>query len=490
MKKYKSAWIGLCGVLTLSGMMSIAKAGTTNTVLVRGAVIQPGFFFNPSNIVIAPGDSILWTNTAPTSHDVTHGGRVGGVFASNTMPYWAQINLSSMGTRGTVTFSNVGAYPYICYQHVVTTPQPNAANPTQTGLVTVAILNLLPTVSITAPTNLSGFTAPASFIVTADAADPDVDGSISDVQFFAGTTLLGTDDAPPYSVNLSSLAGGFYALTARAVDNLGGASTSAVVNVLVNSNRTVDVAGFTFSPNLLSITVGDTVTFNGLASFHTVTGSGTIEPFCGGVTPGASCAVTFNAVGRFPFHCIPHRAFNMTGSVEVIGPNLRPIARLTSPVDGSVFSTGATFTASADASDLFGRVASVRFVRAGTLSLGLDSDSPYSVTVSNLALGNHVLTALVTDNTALTSTSPPVNIRIIAPSAIQLLSPALGETGFRFNFTADPGLNYVVEGSAADGSPVPFVPLATNTANTNLMTFSDPASTSRSNRAYRVYRRP
>jgi plastocyanin len=487
MNSYKSAWIGLCSALALAGWITHSNA-VTNTVQVRGGFGQQ-FTFAPSNIVIAPGDTILWTNVSPTTHDVTQGGRVGGVFATNPMPYWAMIDLALNG-RSAVTFSNVGSYPYICVQHVITLPQPNAANPTQTGLVAVAIANLLPTVAITSPTNLSRFAAPASFSVTADAADPDVGGSISNVQFFAGTALLGTDDTAPYSVDLSNLAGGFYPLTARAVDNLGGASTSAVVNVLVHSNRVVNVGpGLVFTPNLLTVTVGDTVTFNGLASFHTVTGSGTVEPFCGN-SPQNSCSVTFNSVGRFPFHCIPHRAFGMTGSVEVVGPNLIPLVRMTAPADGSVFTTNSVITLSADASDLFGRIASVRFFRPPSFNLGLDTESPYTVAISNLAVGNYVISALATDNSNLTSTSSPVNVRIIAPSPIQLLSPALGQTGFQFNFTADPGLSYVVEGSAADGSPVPFVPLATNTANTNLMSFTDPESASRSNRAYRVLRRP
>jgi plastocyanin len=489
MKKYQTAWIGLLGIIAIAGGIGIAKAGTTNRVLVRGGVGQ-AFTFNPSNIVISPGDSILWTNSATTSHDVTQGSRVGGVFVTNPMPYWAQIVFTGVGNKSAVTFSNLGAYPYICMQHVITTPQPNAANPTQTGLVTVAVQNLKPTVSITSPADLSRFVAPANFTISADASDPDADGSVSNVQFFAGTTLLGTDDSAPYTVDVSNLAGGWYQLTARATDNLGGATTSAVVNVLVNANREVVASGTTFSPNLLSVTVGDTVTFSGLAGLHTVTGTGTLEPFCGSNSFPTSCAVTFNSVGAFPFHCIPHQAFGMTGSVQVVGPNLRPFARITSPADGSVFATGATFTASADASDLFGRVASVRFVRAGVFSLGLDSDSPYSVTVNNLPAGTNIITALVTDNTSLISTSAPITVNVVAPVSIQLLSPAVGAGGFRFDFTANPGLTYVIEGSEADGSPIPFIPLATNVANTNLVTFTDTASGGRSNRAYRVFRRP
>jgi len=489
MKKYQKAWTGLLGILVILQGIVVAMAATTNRVEVRGGIGQ-SFTFAPSNIVIAPGDTILWTNVSTTGHDVTHATRSGNTWISNSPPYWAGILLSNPVLRTTVTFSNLGAYPYICVRHVITQPQPNAANPTQTGLVTVAVFNIPPTVSLTSPTNLSRFTAPASFTLTAEATDPDLDGAVTNVQFFAGANLLGSDTIAPYSFDANSLAGGWYQLTARATDNLGGSSTSAVVNVLVNSNRTVEVVGTTFSPKVLSVTVGDTVTFNGLAFFHTVTGSGTVEPFCGSGSFPDSCSVTFNAVGAFPYHCIPHRAFFMTGSVEVLGPNLRPSVQITSPADGSTFVTGTTFTVSADARDLYGRIASVRFIRPVNVTINLDTESPYSATVNNLPAGNYPISALVTDNTSLTSTSAPVNVRIIAPSPIQLLSPAMGGGGFQFNFTADPGLRYVVEGSAADGSPIPFVPLVTNIANTNVMTFADPESGARSNRAYRVFRQP
>jgi plastocyanin len=489
MKKHQTARIGLWSVLILTAAVGKVSAATTNRVEVRGQLGQ-AFTFNPSNIVVGLGDSIRWTNVSSTSHDVTHATKVGSTWVSNTPPYWAGILFSNTVRQGLVTFSNLGVYPYICVQHVLISPQPNAANPTQTGLVTVVRLNLSPTVAITSPTNLSRLDSPASFTITADAADPDLDGGVTNVLFFSGTNLLGADSVPPYSVEVSNLAGGWYQFTARAVDNLGGATTSGVVNVLVTSNRTVNVEGFSFSPNLLTVTVGDTVTFNGLASFHTVTGTGTLEPFCGSVSPGASCAVTFNMVGRFPFHCIPHQAFGMTGSVEVVGPNLVPFVRITAPASGFTVVTGASFTVSADATDLYGRVATVRFERLPSTILGLDTESPYTVNATIGPAGSYQIQARATDNTGFVTISAPINVNVVVPVAIQLLSPAAAAGGFQFDYTANPGLTYVIEGSAADGSPTPFVSLATNVAGTNRVTFTDTESGARSNRAYRVFRRP
>jgi plastocyanin len=479
MKTYKLALMGIVGSLTFFGSRTTLPGAATNIVGVRGPA---SFVFVPTNLVITVGDTVLWTNQSSTTHDIAEGTFSGGLTPS---PYWVKTALPLLGSFS-VTFSNAGVYPYICNQHVFVTPQP-PGNPTQTGTVSVVTGNLCPTVSMTSPTNLTRLTAPAAFTITADAADGD--GTVTNVQFFANTTLLGSDSTVPYSLHVTGLAAGWYRLTARATDDQGTTTTSAQVNLLVNSNRVVVTSGFSFVPNVLSLTLEDTVTFNGLSGFHTVTGDTAAEPFCGSAFP-VSCEVTFHTVGNFPFHCIPHQSLGMTGAVAVAGPNLPPFVVMTSPSDGSMFSAPATITLSADASDFGGLISRLRFVRSATISMGLVTNQPYTLTASNLAAGNYVLTALATDNTGLTSTSAPVRVSVVALSDIRLLSPTFGSEGFQFNFATDPGLSYVVEGSASEMGISPFVPLITNVATTNVTTFIDPATSSRSNRMYRVFRQP
>jgi beta-glucanase (GH16 family) len=93
--------------------------------------------------------------------------------------------------------------------------------------------NVPPTVSITSPANGAIFTAPASITINATAADSD--GTVSKVDFYQGTTLLGTDTSSPYSYTWSSVAVGSYSLTAKATDNSGAVTTSAAVNITVNA---------------------------------------------------------------------------------------------------------------------------------------------------------------------------------------------------------------------------------------------------------------
>jgi hypothetical protein len=94
-------------------------------------------------------------------------------------------------------------------------------------------LNQVPTVSLTSPANNTAYNAPASITMNATAAD--ADGTISKVEFYNGTTLLGTDVSSPYTYTWSNVAAGTYSITAKATDNLGATQTTAVVSVKVNS---------------------------------------------------------------------------------------------------------------------------------------------------------------------------------------------------------------------------------------------------------------
>jgi len=98
-----------------------------------------------------------------------------------------------------------------------------------------AIYGDSPTVSLTSPANNASFGAPASITVSADAAD--ADGTIAKVEFYAGTTLIGTDTSVPYSITWSSVPLGAYTLTAVATDSDGNTTTSdpVTVNVVTNS---------------------------------------------------------------------------------------------------------------------------------------------------------------------------------------------------------------------------------------------------------------
>lgn len=118
---------------------------------------------------------------------------------------------------------------------------------------TPPVSNTPPTVAIVSPTNGASFTTPANVTITAAASDPD--GSVTNVSFFDGATLLGASAGTNFSITTSLAAGG-HALTAVAADNLGLSATSAVVNVTVNLGNQPPIIALTNSLN--NATFGNT----------------------------------------------------------------------------------------------------------------------------------------------------------------------------------------------------------------------------------------
>lgn len=97
--------------------------------------------------------------------------------------------------------------------------------------VTVPIPNVIPTVTLTSPLHGSSFRLPVSIPLTAHAGD--VDGSIQRVDFYQGTTLLGSDTVAPYVYTWTGAASSTYVLKAVAYDNMSAMNTSSAVTISV-----------------------------------------------------------------------------------------------------------------------------------------------------------------------------------------------------------------------------------------------------------------
>jgi regulation of enolase protein 1 (concanavalin A-like superfamily) len=132
--------------------------------------------------------------------------------------------------------------------------------------------NTPPTVSLTSPTAGATFTAPATITLAATASDPE--NRLSKVEFFNGSTLLGTDTTAPYSFTWNSVAAGSYSVRAVATDADGASANSATVAVTVNG---VGGGGSTLPNGQLNQDVG-TPAVAGSAQFangsYTVRGAG------------------------------------------------------------------------------------------------------------------------------------------------------------------------------------------------------------------------
>ncbi len=106
-----------------------------------------------------------------------------------------------------------------------------------------------PAITLVSPVNGASYAAPASISMAASASD--TDGTISKVEFFSGTTLLGEDTDFPHSYTWTNVPTGSYTIIAKATDNDG----------LVTSADPVFVQVFT-EPSAPDVTTVSTGLFN------------------------------------------------------------------------------------------------------------------------------------------------------------------------------------------------------------------------------------
>jgi hypothetical protein len=262
--------------------------GATTTSAARSVTVNPPNQ-PPAVSLTAPANGATFTAPATITVSATASdgdGTVASVaFYAGTTP---------IGTDTTspysVTWNNVSAGSY--QLTAVATDDDGATTTSAARSVTVNPPNQPPAVSLTTPVNGATFTAPATVAVAASASDSD--GTVAQVDFYAGTTPIASDTTSPFSVTWNNVAAGSYQLTAVARDNAGSTTTSAAVSITVNpaANQAPTVSltapdnGATFiAPATISITAtaGDTDGTITSVEFYTdgttLIGSDTTSPY-------------------------------------------------------------------------------------------------------------------------------------------------------------------------------------------------------------------
>ena len=209
------------------GCISWALACSSLTAALTNVYIYPQQFY-PTTVTINVNDTVQWTWLS-----YTH---------STTSSDWGLWDSGEHGTwyAFTNTFTSPGTFPYYCTYHLFS------------GSVIVQGAALPPTVALTNPPNGAVLSAPASLVLKATASD--TAGSVTNVQFFQGTGLLGNVASPPYSFPVNGLAAGNYVFSAVATDNLAQTATNSItVHVITPAPITlagaqwISGAGFRFS---------------------------------------------------------------------------------------------------------------------------------------------------------------------------------------------------------------------------------------------------
>lgn len=409
---YSATWSNaMAGTYSLTAKATDSKNKSTTSSAVSIVVDTPptaSLTAPAANTVFAAGSNITLTANA-TDNDGTvakvefyGGGTLIGTATAS--PY-------------TVTWSNapVGSYS-------LTAKATDNKGITTTSTAVPVVVNAPPTVSITSPSASQTFATPVNVTITASAADSD--GSITKVEFYQGSTLIGTATAAPYSVFWNSAPSGAYVLTAKATDNRGAITTSTAVPIFVDVPPTVTLTS-PLANTVFNAGSAILLTANAADSDGTVA---KVEFYQGGTLIGTATAAPYSLT----WSNAPAGSYNLiakatdNNGVTTISPsvtiivNALPTVSIISPTAGQALSAPANVTITASASDSDGSVQKVDFYQGSTL-IGTATASPYSVPWPNVGVGTYVLTAKATDDKGAISVSNSLSVTVANPPEVYYL---------------------------------------------------------------------
>jgi RHS repeat-associated protein len=211
------------GALTTSAPITITVAARPIPTVGMNAppstprLIAPATFTLTATAAVA-GDTI-------SKVEYISGGNVVGT--ATTPPY-------------SVSWNNIAAGTYAVSAKATATLGGTATS----GVVELLVAaNTAPAVSLAATP--SAATAPAAITLNATASDSD--GAIARVEFYNGAALLGTVTQTPYTFSWNNVTAGSYTLTAKAIDELGMATTSAPQTVSIAASAPATKVFYIFS---------------------------------------------------------------------------------------------------------------------------------------------------------------------------------------------------------------------------------------------------
>jgi len=300
------------------------------------------------------------------------------------------------------------------------------------------VTNVLPTINITEPSNNASFIQP-DIVIRAKADDSD--GKVDAVEFYYNSNYLGRAASPTaggiFSYEWKGMQEGTYTVTAKAVDNLGGASVSAPISVTyalnippelnitqpadgaeihVPGNATIKVTASDLDDYLATVEVFEREAIGGLdvsiCNFTNLNSYGPIDKDCLWTNPPiGDYIITVNAAdvgGKTTQKQINLHVVNDPPTITLIQP---------SPTGRFRFPPYTALTLKANAADDV-QVAEVKFFEKGAADptyffLGNGEQVTPGVfqltwTASNVLPGTYNLKAVVTDNAGLQTTSSEV----------------------------------------------------------------------------------
>lgn len=290
-----------------------------------------------------------------------------------------------------------------------------------TSTVHVNVINgTTPTVVLTSPTEGASYVQGDTIPLAAQ-----VSSSITVLEFYEGSNLIGRRTSAPWSATWRTLETGTYNVYAKGFTSTGEAVTSGNVTINVApinhriSGRVIDTVG--------AAPVGDiTVTLSSSTN------------------PSISATTTTDANGQFLFtnlYATPNDSITITpvSNNYSFSPQTRTInylgyihwenqvfeataqtgmaVSLTSPTEGQIFTAPATINIAADATTSGAAITKVDFYRSSALAsapvlIGTDATAPYEFSLTDVAAGSFYLSARATNANGAVAVSQLVRVTV------------------------------------------------------------------------------
>ena len=419
-----------------------AKAYDNNSGVSTSAAVSVRVNALPTTAITAPVNGTVLAPSANVSLTATAADADGGVAK---VELYRDAALIATFTGAPYTFVDSGQVPGT-YSYTAKAYDINGGV-TTSAAVSVRV-NALPSVALTAPAD--GLVVPPSGTVVLTATAADSDGTIAKVEFYRNGSLLATDTAAPYTYSNTPVPVGSYSYTAKAYDNNGGVTTSAVVNVRVNALPTVAITapatGTVVPPGgsvALTATAADSD--GGVSKLELYRGATLIAT----LTQAPYSFSDDNVVpGTYSY---TWKAYDADGAVTTsaavsVRINALPSVAITAPANGAVVAPSGTIALAATASDSDGTIAKVEFYRDGTL-IATDTAAPYTFNDTAVTPGTYSYTAKAYDNNGGTTTSAVVSVRVNALPSVVITTPVGGAV-----LPPPASVNLVAAASDTDGT--------------------------------------
>lgn len=254
--------------------------------------------------------------------------------------------------------------------------------------------------------------------------------------------------------------------------------SSEITATAATNEVDVGLGGDVFVPANPTINQNDTIQWVWKGLNHNTTNQPSSAFIWGSGTHNAPFTnyTTFTQAGSFPYECSIHVSFGMTGTVTVNAAAQPPTITITNPASGTVLSAPANITIAASTSDASGTVTNVQFrITSGgnPVTFANVTTAPFMAATNNVPAGSYTFTVIATDTLTSTATNS-ISLSVVTPVTNVLSQEQFqSRTNFTFSYTANVGLNYVIQRSSNLTSPNGWVPLATNQAASNPATYTE-----------------